>query len=195
MARLQLSITERQAPADDLTVPSEVVAIFPMDSRRAIPYPWEPPSRWRFATSNRSAAASVVSAPWCTVFAPLTVASPREPWPPAAIWPGDFPIVVEPSAQRLRDALPAADISAVFDAIRAARRGIEIASLKLRRSTEAEDPDWEELVFEVRVDAGATEALAYWDRVGERLERATAALEQARAETFARQIAVHVAWE
>lgn len=82
-----------------------------------------------------------------------------------------------------------------LQAIRDARGGVHVSSVKLRRSTEPEDPDWEELVFEVRVDAGATEALAYWDRVGERLERATAALDQPRTETFARQVAVHVAWE
>jgi len=195
MTQLQLSVTERQAAADDLTVPSEVVAMLPMDSRRAIAYRWQPPSRWQFARSNRSAAASVVSAPWCTVFAPLAVTSQREPWPAAAIWPGDFPIIADPDARRLRAAIPQSDILLVLQAIRDACGGVDISSVKLRRSTEPEDPDWEELVFEVRVDAGPNEALAYWDRVGERLDDAIADLDVTRRETFARQIAVHVAWE
>jgi len=188
-------MTERQGPAEDLTVPSELVATFPKDRSRALPYPWEPPSRWRFATSNRSAAASVVTAPWRTVFAPLAPTPPTQPRPPAAIWPGDFPIIADPDARRLRAAIPQSDILLVLQAIRDACGGVDISSVKLRRSTEPEDPDWEELVFEVRVDAGPNEALAYWDRVGERLDDAIADLDVTRRETFARQIAVHVAWE
>jgi len=195
MTQLQLSVTERQAPADDLTVPSEVVAIFPTKSRRAIAYRWEPPSRWHFATSNRSAAASVVSLPWCTVFAPLAVTSAREPSPPAAISPGGFTVITEPDARRLRAAIPQSDISTVLQAIRDARAGIGISSVKLRRSIEPEDPNWEELVFEVRVEAGPSEALAYWDRIGETLDEAMAKLDQASRERFAMQVAVHVTWE
>jgi len=72
---------------------------------------------------------------------------------------------------------------------------MDISSVKLRRSVEPEDPDWEELVFEVRVDAGPTEALAYWDRIGQRLDRIIEELSEPRRRTFARQLAVHVTWE
>jgi hypothetical protein len=107
---------------------------------------------------------------------------------------GTYPIVTDREAQPLLGVLDPSLRQDIRDAIERARNGISVGMLRVRRSTEPEDPGWEELVFDVQVYATADEALAYWDRIGALLENMMESVDPTSREQLERLISVHVDW-
>lgn len=107
---------------------------------------------------------------------------------------GTYPIVTDREAQPLLSVLDPSLRQDIRDAIERARNGISVGMLRVRRSTEPEDPGWEELVFDVHVYAIADEALAYWDRIGALLENMMESTDPTSREQLERLISVHVDW-
>lgn len=107
---------------------------------------------------------------------------------------GTYPVVTEREAQSLLSVLDASLRQDIRDVIEHARNGISVGMLRIRRSTEPEDPGWEELVFDVQVYATAGEALAYWDRIGALLENMMESADPTSREQLERLISVHVDW-
>lgn len=64
------------------------------------------------------------------------------------------------------------------------------------RLTTFQDPEegWKELMIEVRVDASAQQALAFWDSVGDALDSLKAHLPSGLVHKLYEEVAIHVEW-
>jgi hypothetical protein len=82
----------------------------------------------------------------------------------------------------------------VLNAIEDAQQDISIRAIKLHRLVEPEDPDWEELVFDVAVEATPKEAFAFWDRIGANIQEMMDEGDDVTKEQLVNTIAVHVRW-
>lgn len=57
------------------------------------------------------------------------------------------------------------------------------------------EEDWEELVFQIKVQSPPAEALALWDSIGDEIDRWKETLSKPLANMLAERIGVHVLWE
>jgi len=97
-----------------------------------------------------------------------------------------YPVILADEARPLKESL--------HRIIDGARNGVAVSQVTVRRSIEPEDATWEQIVFEVRVDALHDEANAYWARISEAEEVFMDSLEPLTKKQLARTVAVHVEW-
>jgi hypothetical protein len=85
-------------------------------------------------------------------------------------------------------------LETVLNAIESAQQDMSISAIQLHRLVEPEDPNWEELVFEVIVDAAAEDAFKFWDRIGSQLEKIMDKSQATTKQELEELVSVHVLW-
>jgi len=105
-----------------------------------------------------------------------------------------YPVILADEARPLKESLHSGVYDRILRIIDGARNGVAVSQVTVRRSIEPEDATWEQIVFEVRVDALHDEANAYWARISEAEEVFMDSLEPLTKKQLARTVAVHVEW-
>lgn len=109
---------------------------------------------------------------------------------------GSIPTTVDTAAADLLSSLPYEAVGAILRAIRSwIADHAEVRRARVTVESEPDDPDWQEVVFEIVVAVGTEEALRLWDEVGNYLDEAKSMLDAGGQEAIAEHLAIHLAWD
>lgn len=113
---------------------------------------------------------------------------------PLAINLGGVPTSVSPDAEALLSGLPRAPLSRILAALREWAQSVPLSAARIRRVSDPESADWNEVVIEMRTKVDAKSASEMWDDLASNLERVMRDLPPEQRQLFDRHLGVHLLW-
>lgn len=108
---------------------------------------------------------------------------------------GAVPTVVQPEAQHFLSHLPSDALKALLAEIRSwVEDRAEVRRARVLAVSEPEDPQWTEVIVELRLEADTQHALDLWDEIAGRVDRVKKNLNEQERELISRSFGVHLVW-
>ncbi len=116
-------------------------------------------------------------------------------WPePPLIDLGGLPLSVSADAEASLSRFPWPALSHVFAALRQWAKTAPVRAARIRRVSDPESADWEEVVVELRTEVDAKSASELWDSMASHIERAMRDLPPEQRQLLDRHLALHLLW-
>ena len=103
-------------------------------------------------------------------------------------------VLITRRAEQILQALPPKGIEGVVSALERWGRTVPLRAARVRTVVDPEDLDWEEVVFELLLEARDEEALALWDPLGSAMDRELAHLSESERVLIDQHVGVHLLW-
>ena len=108
---------------------------------------------------------------------------------------GAVPTVVQPEAQHFLSHLPSDALKGLLAEIRSwVEDRAEVRRARVLAVSEPEDPQWTEVIVELRLEADTQHALDLWDEIAGRVDRVKKNLNEQERELISRSFGVHLVW-